>query len=553
MRIKLLAYMFLTSLFFSSLFTPNKVDAGNDEWTPIGLFGAQIETVAIDPENNNVIYAGTASVGLYKSTNGGNTWENIGIMLPSQECDDFVIDSQNSNNIYVALNQNSLFRSSDGGLTWDNLNTDRTSSVAISPIDNNVLLIGGFYGEIWRSVNNGGTWEETTGFSQSWQKVNDIDFAPNAPHIVYAAGFDGVWKSFDSGQTWSSINNGFAMSPLVYSLAIDPFDSQVVYIGTGDDGLYKTTNGGATWMPIGTGLNSSHIGAIVINPGNQQLLYVGGSVNPGTGIPGVYKSFDNFGLTWTEMMNGMGSRGILDLAIDNSTPRNLYAGTVGGMWKYTLSSEPKDYSVSINEGDLYTNDISVNLNLTAPTGTSEILVSNDGGFTGATWQPFVLEIPWTITSYGETIIPRTIYVKFKTYGQTTGIYQDDIILDMIPPTGSIVIEETNTNIINTNSSIIKKMDSSKNNFTASSIYLPLIAKNMRLGFSLLHLGLSASDDMSGVNEMLISNEINFVDAQWEPYSSTKEWWVPDTLVKTVYVKYRDRAGNISAVYSDSQY
>ncbi len=67
--------------------------------------------------------------------------------------------------------------------------------------------------------------------------------------------------------------------------------------------------------------------------------------------------------------------------------------------------------------------------------------------------------------------------------------------------------------------------------------------NARPGYDLIGLALSATDELSGIGGVLISNETGFLDAQWEDYSSVKNWWVPDMGNTTVFVKYRDRAGN----------
>ena len=545
------ALVLAVTLVSLSLLIAGTTKAGDDAWTPIGLYGARIEALAVAPSNNAVIYAGAAGAGLYKSEDGGTTWTNVGDGLPSLEYDDIAVDPIDEAVVYVSLHQGPLYKSTDGGQTWLNLNTVSNFSVAVHPIESQVLLIGGWDGGIWRSTDGGSSWQETTGAPETWLGARVIVFAPSAPHIVYAAGFDGVWKSMDGSLTWTAINNGFAAPPEVWSLAVDPYDSQVVYIGTANDGIYKTTDGGASWMPIGTGLGSSHIAAIAINPGNQQLLYVGGGVNPGTGTPGVYRSLDNLGLSWTPMMEGMGSRGIYRLVIDNLSPRNLYAGTVGGIWKYTLVSAPQDYSISVNDGALFTNQTSVTLTLTVPPGTTEMIISNDGGFAGATWEPFATSKPWTITPYGDYVIPRVVYAKFKTYGEVSGLYQDDIVLDVTAPTGTVEITGTVGRATGAGSLRSVFDLSTPTDALTSTIYLPMVARNARPGFVLVRLLLSAADDVSGVGEMLISNDASFTDVYWEAYAESKDWWVPQRGTTNVYVKFRDRAGNESPVYSDT--
>jgi len=341
----------------------------------------------------------------------------------------------------------------------------------------------------------------------------------------------------------------------VYSIAVDPHDAQVVYLGTGDNGIFKSSNGGQSWISIGNGLSTNCIRDVLINPGNQQVIYVGGGTpsffpsNPGT--PGIYRSLDNVGASWAPMMDGMGSKAIRSLAIDESMPRTIFAGTEGsGIWKYTLISGPQDFSISINNGSLFTNQVAVILTLTAPPGTTEMQISNDGGFGGATWEGFTNTKSWTITAYGSYVIPRTVYAKFKTNGQTSGVYQDDIIIDQTPPTGTIQITDP---VTSTGASLTTATVYSPAIFPTATttyiVYLPLVAKNYIPGFRLIGLSLSATDDMSGVDSMLISNDTTFAGAQWQAYVQKLNWYVGETGTTTVYIKYRDRAGNVSQVYS----
>jgi len=545
--IKWCVFLLLLSLLLFSLCKVSITKAGDNSWTPIGLYGAVVETFVIDPNNDTVIWAAT-SAGIFRSEDSGNSWEHID-GSPSQ-IEEVAVNPENSNVVYAVAEQG-VYKSSDAGASWTHIYTATGSyAIAIAPLNGDVVLFGGYMGGMWRSTDGGALWQQSQGDLPT-DMVREIVFAPSAPHIVYAAGFGGIWKSMDNGLTWASAHNGFVSPPMLYSVAVDPYDAQVVYIGTGHDGIYKTTNGGDSWTPIGTGLDSTHIASIAIDPGNQQVIYVGGGINPGSGTPGVYRSLDNSGLSWAPMMDGMGSRAIYHLVINSSTPQNIYAGTHGGMWKYTVVSGPDDYSISINDGALFTNQTAVTLTLTAPSGSTEMIISNDGGFGGATWEPFVAQKPWTITAYGDYVIPRVVYAKFRTHGQTSGLYQDDIVLDVNAPTGSVEITDTIGSSVVLGSSSSVTILSPLTDTLTNTVHLPLVMRNARPGFMLVGLTLSATDDVSGVGEMLISNEASFAGAQWEAYVTEKNWWVPNTGTMIIYVKFRDRAGNESEVYSDT--
>jgi hypothetical protein len=413
-------------------------------------------------------------------------------------------------------------------------------TVSINPVDSNLVLATNEGNGIWRTTDGGENWEMIP-LSDS---VFAVEFAPSAPHIAYAAGH-GALRSQDFGEHWASANGGFISLPYIGSLAVDPYSSGIVYMAS-HDSLYRTADGGASWTVVSGGLGSTDIRDIFIDPGNQQLVYVG-SYEP----PGVYRSIDSAGSAWQLLNTGLGGQRVMGIALSHTSPQHIYAGTVSnGIWEYTVASGAEDYSLSINDGALFTNDTAVTLTLTAPGGTTEMLVSNDGGFGGTTWEPFASEKFWTITAYGDYAIPRTVYAKFRTNGQTSGLYQDDIILDINAPTGSIEITDTVVSAVLTAQPPPAAVQLTLPDTLTYTVYSPLVMEDARPGFKVVGLALSATDDNSGVGDMLVSNEANFGGAQWEAYVTERSWWVPDTGTTTVYVKFRDRAGNSSEVYSD---
>ncbi len=215
---------------------------------------------------------------------------------------------------------------------------------------------------------------------------------------------------------------------------------------------------------------------------------------------------------------------------------------------------PPDFGVSINNGSLFTNQTAVTLAISARPKTYMIQVSNDGGFSGAQWEPCVLSKPWTIVQYGNFIIPRVVYIRFKdTSGIVSGTYQDDIILDMAPPTGSISIIPSLANSQleqnlreNTTSHPGREIRSSQ--VYSYTQYLPLIyAPPLRVT---LHL--TAQDDVSGVAAMMISDHASFTGASWEPFVPQKIWYGSSIYQAiTVYARFQDYAGNVSETYTAS--
>jgi photosystem II stability/assembly factor-like uncharacterized protein len=145
-------------------------------------------------------------------------------------------------------------------------------------------------------------------------RIADIVIDPHQTSIWYVAvGSGGVWKTDNAGTTWESIFDGQA-SYSIGTLALDPNDSQIVWVGTGEnvggrhvgygDGLYRSPDGGATWQRMGLE-NSEHIAKILIDPRDSNTVYVaaeGPLWTPG-GDRGLFKTTDG-GSTWRKILGG---------------------------------------------------------------------------------------------------------------------------------------------------------------------------------------------------------------------------------------------------------
>jgi len=166
-----------------------------------------------------------------------------------------------------------------------------------------------------------------------------IDFAlhPDAPSVWWVASASGgVWKSENSGTTWSPVFDGQG-SYSIGCLAIDPDNPNVVWVGTGEnnsqrsvsygDGVYKTEDGGKTWT--NTGLeDSQHIGKIVIDPRDTDVVYVAaqGPLWNAGGDRGLYKTTDG-GKTWAKVLDISKDTGVTDVVMDPRDPDVLYAAS----------------------------------------------------------------------------------------------------------------------------------------------------------------------------------------------------------------------------------
>ena len=190
------------------------------------------------------------------------------------------------------------------------------------------------------------------------------------------------------------------------------------------------------------------------------------------------------------------------------------------------------YSLSVNDGALFTNSPNVSLTVCGP-DAANVLLSNDGGFGGAAWQPYTTTMPWILTTYGATVLPRFVYARYQDgAGSIHGTFFDDIIYDPTAPNGQASFDPAN--------------------------FLPGTRQPDRpapLRVVTTHsadLYLSASDDSSGLAQIQIGEDPTFAGATWQPYSAIVPFgFSAGDGVKTVYARFRDQVGNVSSASHDA--
>jgi photosystem II stability/assembly factor-like uncharacterized protein len=167
-----------------------------------------------------------------------------------------------------------------------------------------------------------------------------ISFAgiPDEPFTFYlGSSGGGIWKTEDAGHTWRPIGEGQFAVGTIGALAIAPSDQNVIYAGTGETtirgnvavgrGIYRSTDEGESWALLGLE-DVGQIGDIVVHPDDPDLVYVAALGHPFRPNPerGVYRSEDG-GRTWENVLFVSDSTGAVDLSMNPSNPREIYAGT----------------------------------------------------------------------------------------------------------------------------------------------------------------------------------------------------------------------------------
>ncbi|MBK9799608.1 MAG: T9SS type A sorting domain-containing protein [Bacteroidetes bacterium] len=259
-------------------------------WNNIGPSnnGGRTISIAIDPIDTNVVWLGSASGGLWKTTVGGigpNAWQPVETGFPVLGVSSIAINPQNHNEIFIGTGETYSYGTAYNGLI---IRTTRGSHG-----------IG-----ILKTTNGGLTWTHSLNWLYQQQRgVWKIVYNYQNTNTLLAATTDGIYKSFDSGASWFQTDS----TKMAMDLVMDPTDTNIVYagignLGTAGTGVYKSTDAGSTWVQLVNGLPVINTGrtCIAINPLNPSVVLA--HIADDLISNGLYKS-TNKGLSWT-LLNG---------------------------------------------------------------------------------------------------------------------------------------------------------------------------------------------------------------------------------------------------------
>jgi uncharacterized repeat protein (TIGR01451 family) len=304
------------------------------------LTATRVNTFAQDPVNWNIIYAGS-NFGIFKSVNGGANWNLTG--NPNQQVTFFItsiaIDASNTDIIYAATFNQGVFKSTNGGLTYTAKDSGFSSlainAIAIDPVTPTTLYAGTNNGP-YKSTNGGDTWTLIrNGISGIVPRVDEVVLDPANPATIYIGTGRGMFKTTNGGDLWTAINGGAlstSISPQITALVIDPINPAILYAAGANGQLYKTVDSGGTWTLSGFGLPPIiPVTTLAIDPATPSILYAGGA--------SLHKSVDS-GATWLQSSAGITNFTITGLAVDRVNPANVFAGTVIGADAFAVRLDP---------------------------------------------------------------------------------------------------------------------------------------------------------------------------------------------------------------------
>ncbi|MFN5318283.1 MAG: VPS10 domain-containing protein [Bacteroidia bacterium] len=325
----------------------------------------RVSDIAVDPLNASTWYIAAASGGIWKTTNSGTTFSPIFDQYGSYSIGCIAIDPNNHNVIWAGTGENNnqrsvsygdgIYRSDDGGASWKNMglkNSEHIGQIIIDPRNSDVIFVAA-YGPLWSDGGDRGIYKTTDG-GKTWNSVltvskytgfNEVCFHPKNPDILYAAAHQrrrhewtyisggpesALYRSVDAGKTWEKLTNGLPSAHMGrIGLATTVADPDRIYAIVESDsenkGVYLSTNRGASWKKQSSWATAgNYYQEIKAHPVNPNILYsldTWAMVSDDAG-----KSFSKLGERNKHVDNHA-------LYIDPKNPQYLLMGCDGGLYE----------------------------------------------------------------------------------------------------------------------------------------------------------------------------------------------------------------------------
>ena len=331
------------------------------------LFSGRIADIDIHPNDDDIWYVAVGSGGVWKTTNDGVTWEPIFDSQSSFSIGSVTIDPNNPNTVWVGTGENvggrhvgygdGIYKSTDAGKTWKNMGlkeSQHISRIIVHPENSDVIWVAA-QGPLWssggqrglyKSTDGGETWEKKLGGNE-WTGVTDIEIDPRNPDRMYAATWQrqrivpiyvgggpgsGIHKSTDGGETWKEIKNGIPENVGKIGMDISPQQPDIVYAAIELDrrngGVFKSEDRGESWKKmsdaVGGGTGPHYYQELYASPHHFGTLYL---------MDVVTEVSTNHGKTFEEIP--VANKHVDDhaMAFKKDEPDYLMIGSDGGIYE----------------------------------------------------------------------------------------------------------------------------------------------------------------------------------------------------------------------------
>jgi photosystem II stability/assembly factor-like uncharacterized protein len=332
------------------------------------LMSGRIADIAINPKNPDNWFVAVGSGGVWKTTNAGITWKPVFDSLTSYSIGCVTIDAHNPLLVWVGTGENvggrhvgygdGIYRSTDGGESWKNMGlkeSQHISKIIVHPENSNLIWVavqgplwnkGGDRG-VYKTTDGGSTWKKVLGDNE-WVGTTDIIIDPRNPDILYAATWQrhrnvamylgggpgtGIHRSTDGGYTWEKLTGGLPSSNMgKIGLAISPQNPDVIYAAIELDrttgGVYRSENRGATWEKRSDAVSGAtgphYYQELYASPHKFDRLYL---------VDVRMQVSEDGGQTFTRMKEKFKHSDNHAIAFRKDDPDYLLVGTDGGLYE----------------------------------------------------------------------------------------------------------------------------------------------------------------------------------------------------------------------------
>jgi photosystem II stability/assembly factor-like uncharacterized protein len=277
--------------------------------------GGRTDDFAVVESNTNIVYAGTASGGVWKTVNGGVSWKPVFDDQPVSTIGDVTVSQSEPDVVWVGTGEgnnrqssswgNGVYKSGDGGKTWTNMglkDTHHIPRIVIHPSNANVVYVAA-QGHLWGPNEERGVFKTADG-GKTWSKVlyinpdtgvNDLAMDPNNPDTLYAAAYQrrrtafgmngggpgsAIYRTTDGGANWKKLTEGLPKGELG-RIGLDVYrrNGNIVYavVEAEDSGLYRSDDKGDHWTRMSnTNPRPMYFSQVRIDPNNDQRIWVAG-------------------------------------------------------------------------------------------------------------------------------------------------------------------------------------------------------------------------------------------------------------------------------------
>ncbi len=283
--------------------------------------GGQVTALVIDPINPQILFAGIDGGGVYQSLNEGTTWKSKSNGLENRQVTCLAL-SPNAP-LFFCGTQSGLYISNDYGDSWQAVNFEKVKiyQIQFHPLRKDVIGMATAIG-LFKSEDSGVTWTNITN-GLPGTAIYSFLFHPSETNTVFAGTKNGIFISNDFAKTWAEAG---LSNRTVVNIKMHPSSKNLIFAGTLEDGAHRSYTGGTKWYHITQSLNIWRISFLECDPVEVDAIYAGFFNS------GVYRTRDA-GDNW-ELINNNGLKyNVLSFAINPVNPKIIYVGTVNGVYR----------------------------------------------------------------------------------------------------------------------------------------------------------------------------------------------------------------------------